>query len=204
MPSHGSSTPQRTLSSAAHTFVASYQSFGANLDSDLRSPAKHLPDGPFRVQVLASQQAKAIFRPFSSVAEGLVTQRWPPPLMPRLTRTPHMGNSFVGADVGTADGSGVVGAGVGRGVGIGVGTGVGVQSSGRPASPSSNAAAIAALDSTVSRPSVSSSSSSLTTAAPPSVVSSIRGQEPALCPGTCGTFDNVSRRFADVRGRRMR
>ena len=47
-----------------------------------------------------------------------------------------MGNSFVGADVGTAEGSGVVGAGVGRGVGIGVGTGVGVQSSGRPASPS--------------------------------------------------------------------
>ena len=34
---HGLSTPQRTLPSAAHTFVASCQSFGAKLDSDLRS-----------------------------------------------------------------------------------------------------------------------------------------------------------------------
>ena len=33
---HGSSTPQRTLPSAAHTFVASYQSFGAKSDSSFR------------------------------------------------------------------------------------------------------------------------------------------------------------------------
>ena len=44
---HGSSTPQRTLPWFAHTFVASYQSFGANLDGDRRSPARHLPSSSF-------------------------------------------------------------------------------------------------------------------------------------------------------------
>ena len=53
LPLHGSSTPQRTLPSAAHTFVASCHVFGAKFDTDLRSPAKHWPSASFRVQVLA-------------------------------------------------------------------------------------------------------------------------------------------------------
>ena len=59
---HGSSTPQRTLPSAAHTFVASCQSFGAKLDSDL-----------ILVHVSASQHAKAIFLPACSIFLGSVT-----------------------------------------------------------------------------------------------------------------------------------
>ena len=70
---HGLSTPQRTLPSAAHTFVASCQSFGAKLDSDLRSPAKHWPCSSILVHVSASQHAKAIFLPACAVAEGSVT-----------------------------------------------------------------------------------------------------------------------------------
>ena len=38
-PWHGSATPQRTLSSAAHTFVASYQSFRSAISSVPKSPA---------------------------------------------------------------------------------------------------------------------------------------------------------------------
>ena len=48
--------------------------------------------------------AKTIFFSACSVAAGSVSQRKSAPL-PRLMRTPHVGNSFVGADVGNADGS---------------------------------------------------------------------------------------------------
>ena len=114
--------------------MASYQSFGAKLDSDLRSPAKHWPSSSILVHVSDSQHAKAIFLPACSIFSGSVTHwkafgSWE---RPRVIRTPHVGNCFV---VGLA-----VGLIVGRGVGLAVGVTVSALSSaahaaGRPASP---------------------------------------------------------------------
>ena len=71
----------------------------------------------------ASQHAKAIFLPACSVAAGSVSQ-WKPAPLPRLMRTPHVGNCFV---VGFA-----VGLIVGRGVGLAVGLAVSALSSADP------------------------------------------------------------------------